>query len=272
MRSSDSSDVYRLNVKTGRAVLLTESRPERVPFSGESDDQAGVSWVIDGNLVPRIAVSNPKDTTLSVVYYRKTETSPWEELTRYDSVTGPAFVPLYFEKDNQTLLVASNAGRDTMAVFRYDPNAKKLGELVAQHPRFDMGADASGDSVPGPLRDSKTDEVVGFRVRADKLETVWTDERYQRLQRMIDAALPGMINTVIRTPDGRSAGCYLGVGRATGAVVSTGRNEQDDGGAVCQPPLDFARATRRNAAVYLEDVGWPGNFVLLFFAARLQDG
>ena len=202
MRSSDSSDVYRLNVRTGRAALLTQNRPERVPFSGESDDQAGVTWVIDGNLVPRVAVSSPRDTTLSIVYYRKDEASSWEELARYDVVKGPAFVPLYFEKDNQTLLVATNAGRDTMGVFRYDPNAKKLGELVAQHARFDMGADASGSPVPGPLRDAKTDEVVGFRVRADKTETVWIDERYQRLQRMIDQALPETLNTFVRTPDG----------------------------------------------------------------------
>ncbi len=202
MRSADSSDVYRLNVKTGRAVLLTQTRPERVRFSGDTEDQAGASWVVDGNLIPRVAVSSPKDSTLIIVHYRKDENSPWVELTRYDEVKGPAFVPLYFEKDNQTLLVATNAGRDTMAVFRYDPNAKKLGELVAQHPRFDMGADATGASVPGPLRDPKTDEVVGFRVRADKPETVWTDERYQRLQRMIDAALPGTFNTFNRTPDG----------------------------------------------------------------------
>ena len=202
LRAEDSADVYRLNVKTGRATLLSQNRPERVLFDDGSEDEAPVGWVLDGNLVPRVAVSNPKDTTLSVVYYRKDESSPWDELARYDTVKGPAFVPLYFEKDNQTLLVASNAGRETMAVFRYDPNSKKLGELIAQHPRFDMGADASGRTVPGPLRDPKTDEVVGFRVRADKTETVYTDERYQRLKQMIDVALPDTLNTFIRTPDG----------------------------------------------------------------------
>ena len=202
IRSQDSADVYRLNVKTGRAALLTPTRPERVQFDDGAEDQAPVGWVLDGNLVPRVAVSNPKDTTVSIVSYRKDESAPWVELNRYDFVKGPAFVPLYFEKDNQTLLVATNAGRETMAVYRYDPDARKLGELVAQHPKFDMGADARGRAVPGPLRDSKTDEVVGFRVRADKTETVWTDERYQRLQRMIDAALPDTLNTFVRTPDG----------------------------------------------------------------------
>ena len=203
MRSADSSDVYRLNVRTGRAVLLTQDRPPRVQFSGASESgEPTVTWVLDRNLVPRAAVSNEKDTTITVVHYRKGEGAPWEELTRFDGTTGPAFFPLSIEPDNQTLLVASNANRATMAVFRYDTSAKKLGELVAEHPRFDMGADQSGRPIQGPLFDPKTEEVIGFRVAADKVETVWTDERYQRLQQMIDAALPETINAYRRTPDG----------------------------------------------------------------------
>ncbi len=202
LRSADSSDVYRLNVKTGRAVLLTQDRPERVPAAGTDDDLIGTTWVLDRDLIPRIAVSNPKDTTLRIVYYRKSDKSSWEELNRYDIATGPAFVPLSFEKDNQTMLVATNAGRDTMAVYRYDPNAKKLGEVVASHPRFDMGADQFGSAVPGPVFDPKSEEIIGFRVRGDKTETVWTDERYQRLQKMIDGALPTTVNAFTLTPDG----------------------------------------------------------------------
>lgn len=202
LRSADASDLYRLNVRTGRAVLLTSERPERTQSSGTGEDQESVTWIIDRNFTPRVAVSNPKDTTIAIVHYRKSESSPWEELVRYDQVKGPAFVPLMFDKDEQTLLVASEAGRDTMGVFRYDPNTKKLGELVAQHARFDMGADQQGQAVPGPLFDAKTNDIVGFRVRGDKTETVWTDERFQRLQQMIDAALPTTLNTFTRTPDG----------------------------------------------------------------------
>ena len=53
-------------------------------------------------------------------------------LARYDQISGPAFIPLAFEADNQTLVVATSPGRDTMAVYRYDPEARKLGEVVAQ--------------------------------------------------------------------------------------------------------------------------------------------
>lgn len=192
MRDADSNDVYRMNIANGRATLLTPSRPEN-----------SVEWLLDRNLLPRIVTSWVRDTTTYVVWYRKDENAPWTELTRYDRAKGPTFVPLAFEADNQTLQVAFNGGRDTMAVFRYDPNAKKLGELVAEHPRFDLGADASGDPVPGVLTDWKTDDIVGYAVRADKPEVVWTDPAYQRLQRMIDGALPGTINRFTRTPDGK---------------------------------------------------------------------
>ena len=192
LRDGDSDDLYRINVVTGRATLLTPDRPE---FAGR--------WLLDRNLVPRVVESWVKDTQTFIVWYRKDDKSPWVELTRYDSTKGPTFIPLAFEADNQTLQVATNAGRDTMAVYRYDPNSKKLGELVAEHPRFDLGADARGGAVPGVLTDWKSDEIVGYAVDADKPEVVWTDPTYQRLQRMIDGALPGTINRFRRTPDGK---------------------------------------------------------------------
>jgi len=191
MRTADSPDVYRLNVRTGRATLLTETRPSNV-----------ASWVLDRNFVPRVAREWIKDTQMFAIHYRKSESSPWEEIARYDSTVGPALVPLAFEADNKTLVVATNQGRDTMAVFKYDPEAKALGELLAQHPRYDMGADALGDRVPGIVRHPATGDIVGYQVQGDKPEAVWTDPTYSRLQRMIDGALPGTVNRFARAPDG----------------------------------------------------------------------
>lgn len=192
IRSAEAYDLYRLNVVSGRTTLLTHDRPEHA-----------AEWLLDRNLVPRVVTSWIRDTTTYIVWYRKDENAEWTELTRYDRARGPTFVPLAFESDNQTLQIAFNGGRDTMAVYRYDPNAKKLGAIVAEHPRFDLGADAAGSRVPGVMTDWKTDEIVGYAVRADKPELVWTDPAYQRLQRMVDGALPGMINRFTRTPDGK---------------------------------------------------------------------
>ncbi|MCX7621734.1 MAG: prolyl oligopeptidase family serine peptidase, partial [Acidimicrobiales bacterium] len=192
LRDADSEDVYRLNVRSGRATLMTPQRPSNT-----------VRWVLDRNLVPRVVTSWVKDSTSYIVWYRKDADSPWEELTRYDMAVGPVFVPLAFEANNRTLQVAFNGGRDTMAVFRYDPETRKLGELLAQHPRYDMGANALGEIVPGITTDPKTDEVIGYAVAAERPQRVWLDESRARLQKMIDAALPDTVNSFVRTPQGK---------------------------------------------------------------------
>lgn len=193
MTSADSQDLYRLNIKTGRYILLTQGRP-----ADRTSD-----WIMDSKLVPRVVSANIKDTLTTVVYYRKDDKSDWYEIARYDGGKGSTFVPLAFESDEQSLQIAYNGGRDTMGVFHYDPINKKIGELIAQHPRYDMGAAADGSSVPGVITDSKTDKILGYRVAAAKPEVVWLDEKYAAIQRNLDAALPNRINSFRRAPDGK---------------------------------------------------------------------
>lgn len=189
LRDAESLDVYRLNVVSGKTTLLTEDRPTRT-----------VRWVLDRNRVARVAVSHVKDTLTTVVHYRRDERSPFEELLRYDAAQPGAFVPLYFEADNRTLLIATNSGRQTMAIYRYDPDARKRLELIAEHPKFDMGAAADGSrGVGGVVTDPVTDEVVGYSVEGEKPEVVWLNESMSRLQRMVDGALPDTHNTIRRT-------------------------------------------------------------------------
>ena len=186
-----SSDLYRVNVRTGKKTLLTFERPERV-----------VDWILDRRDVPRVAVSGVKDENVFVVHYRGSEQDKWKELLRFDRADHVTF-PLYFDEDNETLIVASNVDRNTIAIFKYDPKQRKLGEMVAQHPRYDMGANETGEALPGLVVDPKTRQLVGFQVQGAKLEVVWTDEGYARLQKSIDAALPDTINLFRRTPDGK---------------------------------------------------------------------
>ena len=39
-------------------------------------------------------------------------------------------IPGWLDTDNKTMFVASNIGRDTVAFFRFDPEANKLGEMI----------------------------------------------------------------------------------------------------------------------------------------------
>lgn len=190
---SDAIDLYRLNVTTGKSTQITLGRPAIQTHS----------WLLDSKLVPRVVTGSIKDTLTEVVYYRKDGNSPWVELSRFDATKGPTLVPLAFEADDVTLQVAYNGGRDTMAVFRYNPETKTMGDRIAQHPRFDMGATAAGEPVSGVLLDPETDAVIGYRVNADKPETVWTDAKYARTQKLLDQSLPGRTNIFRPTPDGK---------------------------------------------------------------------
>jgi dipeptidyl aminopeptidase/acylaminoacyl peptidase len=189
LRDAESVDLYRLNLLSGRASVITDTRPTRTQ-----------NWVLDRNRVPRVVTSWIKDSTTYVVHYRKDEKSPWEEIARYEWTKPGKFVPLYFEADNQVLHVAMNGGRDAMAVFRYDPNARKTLGVVAEHPKFDMGAspDIGGDGAGATIVDAVTDELRGYVIEGEKPQTVWLTEADKRLQRMIDGALPERYNTFER--------------------------------------------------------------------------
>ena len=190
IRSEDALDVYKLDLRNGRTSLISGNRPART-----------TGWVLDNSRLPRVATSSVKDSLVTITHYRASADAPWKEIARTDESTGKAFAVLGFLADDKTLLVASNEGRDTMAVFKYDPETGKLGELIAQHPRYDMGADAQGESVPGVITEPDTDRLIGYTVDAEKPVTVWIDEKEARTQATVDAALPGLRNAFRRFPN-----------------------------------------------------------------------
>lgn len=194
MTDAVSTDLYRLNILTGKFTLITQGRPA---------ERTG-DWLMDKDLVPRVVTASIKDTLTRVVYYRKSADSPWQEISRFDAAKPGALVPLAIEDKSGMLRVASNQGRDTMAIFRFDPETKKLGEMIAGHPRYDMGADADGNRIAGGVEvDPDTLEIRGVSVNAAKPEYVWADEKYAATQAMLDRALPNRINTFQRVPNSK---------------------------------------------------------------------
>jgi dipeptidyl aminopeptidase/acylaminoacyl peptidase len=191
LRSADSQDVYRLDLRSGRTTLVSGERPR---FSHD--------WILDNKGVPRVVTSWIEDTLNFIVYYRAALDAPWKEIARNEQSSGTATIPLGFLSDNKTLMVASNAdGRDTMAIFRFDPETRKLGEVLAQHPRFDVGRDVDGSPAGGVVTEPETDRVLGFTVNAERPQTVWIDEKEARTQATIDKALPNMRNSFRRFPN-----------------------------------------------------------------------
>jgi dipeptidyl aminopeptidase/acylaminoacyl peptidase len=185
-RSRASNDLYRFNTITGRYTLLT--------FNSPGDVQR---WVLDRNQVPRIAVtSEPRQGnetfTRIGIWHRESADAKWEKLYEnrqtWGVTVGDAISPVAFDFDNTTVYMASNIGRDKMAIFKYDTKTKKFGDLVYEHPLIDVEG--------GLLFSNEKKKLVGIRYSAEMPTTKWFDAELDTLQKQIDAAIPGNINNI----------------------------------------------------------------------------
>ena len=187
-RSRRSLDLYRFNTVTGRYTLLTQDSPGYVD-----------RWVLDRNLVPRIAISTPEREfgergkgvlRTTTVWHRSGPDAKWEALWSYrnDDPAAEDYEPVAFDYDNETLYVATNKGRDKAAIYAYDTKNKQMGNLLLEHPLIDVER--------GLIFSPTQKKLVGVAIEADKPIVVWTDPERARLQRSIDATLPKTFNAL----------------------------------------------------------------------------
>ncbi len=188
-RTADGADVYRLDVSTGKRTLITATRPERV-----------TSYALDRDRVPRFAVSLAEKDSTQIYWYRDTADSGWRELTRFTDLAAKGglvgFVVLGFHSDNKSLIVSASAGSDTAGLHVYDVDNKKFGEMLVNHPRYD---------IRNGIWDPKTRTLIGAEVNGDKREVVWFDEGMAKTQASIDKAFPDRFNVIRRAADSKRA-------------------------------------------------------------------
>jgi dipeptidyl aminopeptidase/acylaminoacyl peptidase len=197
-RSADSTDVYRVDTKTGRRTLLTFSRPDRI-----------FGWLVDDDLQARIAIGGIENTTRRTIYHRDNDKAEWTKLADFDSLDNDGFEPLAFGPDG-TLYVASRGGGDRAAIHTYDIKSKKLGERLAAHKDFDFAygnnsfqdvADFLTQRNANLIFDSKKKKLVGLRLNTEREEFFWLDDEWAKLHAMVEGALLGRINRLSRTTD-----------------------------------------------------------------------
>jgi dipeptidyl aminopeptidase/acylaminoacyl peptidase len=175
-------DVYRLNTDTGRKTLRSLNKPGDV-----------VRWVADRKGVVRVAVTEEKEGG-GRLYWRAAESAPWEIIDDYKP-RRQRFVPVAFDGDG-SLIVASNARHDTQALYRFDPEKKAVGELLAAHPQVDL--------TGGLIYDYTKERVIGVAFNADKPGVAWFDEDWAKVAAMVDRALPDHFNVLARSDGARA--------------------------------------------------------------------
>ena len=173
------SILYRLNTRSGELVNLSLGAP-----SGTGP------WLVGDDGLPRMRIIARSGQV--TVHYRDPQTGSWRILAEFQSLSGQGFIPVRVRRDG-TILVSSSGGRDTRALFAYDPVTARLDpEPVIAVKGFDF------EGVP--IWDLPTDRLLGVHVNADGAGTVWLDPRMQEIQKVVDAALPRTVNRISVPP------------------------------------------------------------------------
>lgn len=175
-RSELWEDIYRLDTRDGRKTLLTNDWP---------GDPA--QWIADRQGSVRGSVTTEKGGQTSRSWWRPSADANWQLIGTY-GLRDPAIVPVAFDGDG-SLVVGSDIGRETVALYRFDTGKMALGELMVAHPHADLSR---------VIRDRRSGKIVGVHHDGGRPGIAWFDEEWARLAATVDRALPNHFNVISR--------------------------------------------------------------------------
>jgi len=165
-RDPEVFDVFRVDVATGAETLIAQN-PGNI-----------TSWGTDHD--GRLRVAGTSDGVNTSLLYRDTEDEPFRTLltTSFKETVAP----LFFTFDNRALYVASNRGRDKMAIRVLDPATAQEGELLAESPEVDV------DSLS---YSRKRRVLTTARWTTWRTQRKYFDAETEAMHRDVEARLPG---------------------------------------------------------------------------------
>jgi dienelactone hydrolase len=171
--------ISRMNVRTGENFSVDISLPGEL-----------ASLLCDRNGEIRVVQTSDtafwSDVTRISTWYRASGDAPWKKIDER-SINDDPFLPVMIGDRAGHLVVQARNGEDRTAIWDFDVERRSFVEVMARHPSEDIVA----------VRDY-TQAPFFAEVMADGLKPlqVWFDPRMDRLQRAMDAALPGAVNTI----------------------------------------------------------------------------
>jgi dipeptidyl aminopeptidase/acylaminoacyl peptidase len=165
-RDKSVSDVYRVNLQTGRETLIARN-PGNV-----------TDWVADHN--GKLRAANATDGVNNVLLYREKETDDFKPIVTTNFREKVEIVG--WTADNKQMYVSTNRGRDKSALFEFDPRTAKEGKLIHENPLVDVWN----------LAWSRARKVITYsNVNVDRYRPVFFDKEWERIYNAISAQLPG---------------------------------------------------------------------------------
>ena len=165
-RDSQIHDPYRINVNDGKMELIAEN-PGNIS-----------QWMTDHDGKLRIATTS--DGVNTSLLYRNKESDEFKPILTTDFKV--SVVPLFFTFDNKNLYVASNRGRDKIAIFEFDLIKSKEGRLIFEHDEVD---------VSNLLFSRKRKVLTGVSYTVAKNEMIFFDKWREEIQQKLEKKLPG---------------------------------------------------------------------------------
>lgn len=244
MTHRDWPDVTRLDIKTGRLQTAPIAKaPGPVSY-----------YVLDHDNVVRFAVLRDFDNRKFKVLYRTANKEAWTEVAEY-GFDQPGWRPLAFDGDNRTIYIASDIGRKTASILRYDTVAGSplQPEFVFGDDTYDIASMALGDTDRSAvIIDAARKKVVGFQYEADRRRYHWIDDEMRAIHRRMEQSLPDTVHSPIQfSEDGSKIIFYSYSDRDPGVYYLFDRKRQKlDELAVIKPKIDPEQMARMKPISY----------------------
>ena len=165
-RNPQIHDPYRVNVNDGKMEMIAEN-PGNIS-----------EWMTDHNGKLRVAITS--DGVNTSLLYRDSESDNFKPILTTDFKVSVS--PLFFTFDNKNLYVASNRGRDKAAIFEFNIDKAKEGELIFEHNQVD---------VSGLVYSKKRKVLTGVNYTVAKNDMVFFDDWREDIQQKLESQLPG---------------------------------------------------------------------------------
>lgn len=175
-RKVTAPDLYKLKVDSRWNLKRNKNRNMKLIAKNPGDVQG---WLVDHDGDVRGAVSL---NGLKSKFLYKDKGEKDFRVIREFNVTDESINPIGFDFDNKTLYVSSNIGRDTSAIYTYDPEKDTLGDMIYGRDDVDMG---------GMIFSRKRNKLLGVTYFDDYPQQVIFDKQEKQLRDGLAKAFDG---------------------------------------------------------------------------------
>ncbi|WP_168204186.1 S9 family peptidase [Aliikangiella coralliicola] len=175
-RRVKAPDLYKLNLDSRWSNKRKKNSKMKLIAKNPGDVQG---WLVDhdGDVRGAFSINGLKGK-----FHYKAKGEKDFRVIREFNVEDEGISPLAFDYDNKTMFVNSNIGRDKNAVYRYDPETNKLGDMIFGHEIVD---------VAGLWMSRKQKKLLGISYIHEYPETVYFDDATEKMMKKLQDAFPG---------------------------------------------------------------------------------